>query len=73
MSVLECKYCGARAEAASFEEADALIDHSIGLYKSNGCPGDDKDLYWNGKPAFEVTYTRTSTGKTKSGSKTKKS
>ena len=56
MTLLECKYCGATAEADSFKEADALIDHSLGLYKSNGCPGDGKDLLWDGHPAYEVQY-----------------
>ena len=57
MGKLECKYCGAKAEAESFDEADAIIDHSIGLDRSNGCPGNDKDLFWNGVPAYKVEYT----------------
>ena len=56
MGKLECKYCGATAEGKSFKEADDLIDHSIGLTRSNGCPGNPADLLWNGKPAFEISY-----------------
>jgi hypothetical protein len=56
MGQLECKYCGAKAEAETFKEADDLIDHSIGLYKSNGCPAKDEDLLWNGEPAYEIVH-----------------
>jgi len=58
MGKLECQRCTATAEASTFEEADSLIDHAYGRIISRPCAGDDKDLIWNGKPAFEVTYTQ---------------
>jgi len=58
MGKLKCQRCTATAEADTFEEADSLIDHAYGRIISRPCAGDDKDLIWNGKPAFVVTYTR---------------
>lgn len=72
MGKLECKYCGATAEADSFEEADSIIDHSIGLYKSNGCPAREEDLLWNGKPAYEVTHKLVVKASTSTSTTTKK-
>ena len=66
MGTLECQRCTATAEADTFEEADSLIDHAYGRIISRDCAGDEKDLVWNGEPAFEITSKRVASDPLKS-------
>ena len=74
MGILECRYCGAKAEAESFKEADSLIDHSRGKAIGRPCPGNLSDLLWDGKPAYKLEYVllaKDSTPKPKAKAKAK--
>ena len=58
MGILECRYCGARAEADTVEAADDLIDHARGKAIGRPCPGEPSELRWNGSIVFEKKYVR---------------
>ena len=54
MGKLTCQRCGATSEGATFEEADALIDHAIGQSKGRPCGGKESDLVWDGKTVINL-------------------
>ncbi|HKZ42772.1 MAG TPA: hypothetical protein VJ044_17545 [Candidatus Hodarchaeales archaeon] len=61
MGKLTCQRCGATAEGDSFDEADARIDHALGLSKGRPCSGKTSDLVWNTKNVeAEITSDVTS-------------
>lgn len=47
MGFLRCSKCKAIAEGDTFEDADELIDHGIGLLAGNGCAGDPANMTWD--------------------------
>ena len=47
MGILRCSKCKAIADANTFEDADELIDHGIGLLVGNGCLGDPTNMTWD--------------------------
>jgi hypothetical protein len=48
MGSLICKTCGATAEGDTFDDADSLIDHSVGTSKGKPCGGNPLDMIWTG-------------------------
>lgn len=49
MGTLTCQRCGATSEGKSFEDADDIIDHAVGLVRGRPCSGKDSDLVWDTK------------------------
>lgn len=56
MGILECRFCGAKAEADTIKAADDLIDHARGKAIGRPCPGEPSELLWDGKQAFRKEY-----------------
>ena len=56
MGLLECRYCGAKAEADTIKEADSLIDHARGKAIGRPCAGEPSYLLWDGKQAYKKEY-----------------
>lgn len=57
MALLSCKRCGATAEGKDFDEADAKIDHAVGLSKGWPCTGNPDNLVWSGEKTAKPAET----------------
>lgn len=67
MGTLTCNRCGATAEGEDFGEADASIDHSLGLKIGRPCSGKESDLVYDGSYKTTIDESESPRKKPKRG------